>query len=287
MRHLLCVAALALLAGPARAGAPAPPLSAADKFAAAGVVVTGKVTAIEKDPVRATAPRPGAKDEVAYKVAVVKIDTALAGAQNLTHIKVGFVLPDLNAPPARDSSGGVRPRQPGPELKEGQSVLVYASKHPTADFHVMTWSMLPGDLSTDTGKRDLELVKRFAAVLADPTTGLKSDKPEVRAEAATFLVLKNLAAPEFGTAERVPLGAVESQQILRGLAAVEWTSDRSYTVPTALRAFYRLGLGERDGWSAPANRPGEDYAVTTYKAFVKWLDGPGKDYRIKTYAPQK
>src|SRR5947207_3236199 len=90
------------------------------------VIVTGKVTAIEKDTVDATSPYVGSKDKVAYKVAVVKIDSALAGANNLTHIKIGFIPPakvDPNAP--APAPGGIRPaiRRPGfqaPELKEGQ-----------------------------------------------------------------------------------------------------------------------------------------------------------------------
>src|SRR5438270_10273531 len=66
------------------------------------VVVTGKVTAIEKDTAEATSPYAGAKDKVTYKVAVVKLDKTLAGAENLTHIKIGFVPPppmNPNAPP--------------------------------------------------------------------------------------------------------------------------------------------------------------------------------------------
>src|SRR6185437_2383603 len=54
------------------------------------VVVIGKVTAIEKESV-AAAPAPGARNKVDYQVAVVQIQSALAGAANITHIKVGFV----------------------------------------------------------------------------------------------------------------------------------------------------------------------------------------------------
>src|SRR6187397_382249 len=63
---------------------------AAQRAVTAEVVVVGKVTAIEKDAVEA-APFPGAPNKVAYKVAVVKIENGLAGAANITHVKIGFI----------------------------------------------------------------------------------------------------------------------------------------------------------------------------------------------------
>ena len=70
--------------------------SPAQSAASAEVVVVGKVTAIEKESVEAQ-PFPNAPNKVSYKVAVVKIETNLAGAANTTHVKIGFVPP---APPA-------------------------------------------------------------------------------------------------------------------------------------------------------------------------------------------
>ena len=72
---------------------------------------------------------------------------------------------------------------------------MFLSKHPTADFYVMPYRYLPADLGTDAGKKELEQVKKFATVLADPMKGLRSDTAAVRAETALLLVTKYRTAP--------------------------------------------------------------------------------------------
>ena len=71
-------------------------------------VSVGKVTGFEKDAVQAE-PYPGAKQKVAYKVAVVKIADDLTGAGKMKEIKVGFV-----PPPKPDPKGPPRPVRPLP-----------------------------------------------------------------------------------------------------------------------------------------------------------------------------
>jgi hypothetical protein len=285
---LLSVFAVSGLTDPVFAGIAAPPPSATAKFASSEVVVTGKVTAIEKDPVTAIAPYAGAKEKVAYRVAVVKIESALAGANGQTHIKVGFVPPDPSAPPDRGSGGVIRPREPVPELKEGQTVLLYLSKHPTEGFYVMPSRFMPADLGTAAGGQELADAKKFAEALADPLKGLKSDKPEVRAETAALLVTKYGAYPAIGTTvEPVPIDAAESALILKCLAEADWRAGLNGAPPAAASALYQLRLTEKDGWKQPVVKPGEDGFAKTKEAFVKWLDGPGKDYRIKKLVPKK
>ncbi len=289
MNRILLVAAVvvAVVAGPAFAGAPAPPPSTFQKFAWSEVLVTGKVTAIEKDTVDATPPYAGAKDQVAYKVAVVKIDGGLVGASNLTHIKVGFIPPDPNAPPLRGSGGVIRQREPVPVLKEGQEMLLFLAKHPTADFYVMGYRNMPVDISTDAGKKELETVKKFAAALADPMKGLKSDKAEVRGETAMIVVMKYRAYPTFATKiEEVAIPVEESKLLLKGLAEADW--DGRAGGPThPLYAYYQLGLTEKDGWKEPVAKPGVNFNTLMKEAFAEWLAGPGKDYQIKKIVPKK
>lgn len=140
MTRTLLLAAL-VLATPAvaRCGSPGPSATTFQKFIGTEVVVTGKVTAIEKATVEATLPDTGTKDKFAYTVAVVKVDGALVGATGLTHIKVGFVPLKLhpNSKPQFSSGGSPRAVQPVPELKDGQEVLLFLVKHPTADFYTM------------------------------------------------------------------------------------------------------------------------------------------------------
>src|SRR5690349_11243173 len=134
MRRFLLVALVAVLAvtaAPAkRVAAPPNPVQRA---LAAEVVVVGKVTAIEKEAVELP-PAPDAPNKVAYKVAVVKVEAGLAGADNLTHVKVGFV------------PVGGPPRGFGPvALTEGQEGLFFLTKHPSGQFYTFNWMAPPVD----------------------------------------------------------------------------------------------------------------------------------------------
>jgi hypothetical protein len=276
---------------------------ASQRAATAQVVVVGKVTAIEKDTVDATR-FAGDKEKVAHKVAVVKIENNLGGADNLTHIKVGFIpRPKAQPAPVPQPGGGpvgrpfVRPR-PGlqtPELKEGQEMLLFLDKHPSGGFYVMAAMSPPVDVTTDAGKKELESVKKVAALLADPAKGLKSDKADVRAETAALLVMKYRNYPAFGgEVDQVPVGAEESKLILKALADADWKGTR--TTPgtiTPYGAFTQLGLTDKDGWKPPVfppQKPGQppvDFVGIQKEAFVKWLAGPGKDYRVKKVVSKK
>ncbi len=281
-----------------RIAAPPPP---AQMAVTAPVVVTGKITAIEKDTVDAASPYAGANDKVAYKVAVVKIDSALVGANNITHVKIGFIPPakaEPNAPqPGRLRPAVVRPGFQAPELKEGQQMVFFLTKHPTAEFYVMPGLYHPVDITTDAGKKSLEEVKKATAVLADPMKGLKSDKADVRTETAMIMVTKYRAYPlTGGEVNEVAIPADESKLILKGLAEGKWTSmprPGAVFTPNALNAFYQLGLTDKDGWKDlefPQPQPGQppvDFGAITKEAFVKWLDGPGKGYQIKKVVPKE
>ncbi len=295
-RYLLAVAAVAVIHDPATALMVAPP-QPGQMAITSPVVLTGKVTAIEKDTVDATLPYAGAKDKQTYRVAVVKIDAAMAGADNLTHIKIGFVPPAKPDPNLNPPGGGIRPplgrpRFQAPELKVGQEALFFLAKHPTADFYVIAGMNVPVDVTTAEGKKTLEEVKKVTAVLADPMKGLTSDKADARAEAAAVMVTKYRSYPTFGgETEQVAIGADESKLILKALTEGEWKPGR-FGAPNAFNAFGQLGLTAKDGWIQPViaavpGQPAPDYAGVMKDAFTKWLAGPGKDYRIKKVVPKK
>jgi hypothetical protein len=287
---------LAAVAVVAAAAGPAPGLVMAQKApvqraATADVVVVGTVTAIEKDAVE-VAPFPGAPNTVAFKVAVVKIETALAGAEGVTHLKVGFIPPPPRKPNPAPAAGGpvarrVRPGLQLPELKEGQQFLFFLVRHPSGRFHAMPPVSPPIDPKADDGKEQLEAVKKAVARLADPVKGLTSDTPEVRFETAALLLAKYRAFPDFGGAvAQELLPAEQSRLILKGLTDGDWTK---FTPdgPNGLRSFYSLGLTEADGWKLPKVPPGQNPNQVIKDAFVTWLAGPGQDYRIKRNVPKK
>jgi hypothetical protein len=296
MRTLLwtTAAAVALVATEAAAfalvAAPNPPVRRA---IGSDVVVVGKVTGFEKDLVQAE-PYPGAKQKVGYKVAVVKIEDALAGAGKMKEIKIGFIPPAKPDPNANVPGRPIRiPPRGGfgiPELKEGQEFLFFLAKHPTADFYTMPGMSPPVDLKDANAKKEIENVKKITAVLADPMKGLKSDKAETRAETAAVVVTKYRSYPATGgQVDQVAIDADESKLILKALLEGDWSNRGGFRFdgpPTPLMAFQSLGLTEKDGWIPPVivNVPGAppvDYGAVQKDAFAKWLDGAGKKYVVK------
>ena len=268
----------------------------------AEVVVIGKVVGIEKEPVD-LAPVPGAPEKVSHKIALVKVQENLSGAENLTHLKIAFVPPAALPPPPPEADVPVRPIlrprppiRPGlqlPELREGDEYLFFLVKHPGGPYYMMPGIYPP--LSVKGAKKEIDQVKKVTTILANPMNGLKSDKPEVRAQAAAVLVIKFRSAPMFAQdVKEVPLDAELSRLILHALAEADWSQPaNSEEFPfQVVQAFYALGLTPQDGWNPPKfmpPRPGQppvDFNGVLHKAFVEWLKGPGKDYRIKKFVAQ-
>jgi hypothetical protein len=261
----------------------------------AEVIVVGKVTSIEKDLVQATQ-SPGTNDAAAYRIAIVKVESTIAGADKLTEIKVGFVpKPDPNV---KQPGGVIRPIRPGmqaPELKEGQESIFFLARHPSGKFYVMPSLTPPVDATTEQGKKDLEIVERVANILSDPAKALKSDKPEERAEAAAVIILKYRSSPLFGgETEQVAVPQEESTLLLKALSEGEWSrlaAPGTLSNVSPVQAFQSLSLTDNDGWVAPAIAPSPgglpvDYNAILKDAFHNWLEGRGKNYRIKKIVPR-
>jgi hypothetical protein len=277
-RFLLASAAIVAIALPVRADRMAPIAQPIERALRTPVVVVGKVTAVEKDAVEATL-YPGTTNKVAHKIAVVKIETNLAGADNTTHLKVGFV----------PAGAGGRRGPDNPTLKEGQEWLFFLVKHHTGEFYAIPYMTPPLDATAAGFKGQVEAVKNALAIIADPAKALKVAKAEDRFAAAVLIAYKLRTPPEgsFKGTEGVALTADESRPILKALVESAWKDDPGFTTISGYRSFVMLGLTEADGWKAPAAEAGKDYVELTRTAYIKWLDGPGKDYRIKKLVPKK
>lgn len=285
--------ALMALPAPALRVAMKPPVQRA--FSADAIVV-GKVSAIEKETVEAT-PFVGAPKKIAYKVAVVKVETALAGVKDETHIKIGFIPPPPAAPAEPVPPNVPRPAvgrlNVMPELKEGQEFVFFLARHPVANFFTLPVMSPPLDMKAEETKKEIEAVKKVLAITADPMKALKSEKAEDRTFASTVLASKYRAYPDVGgEVDQVPIPADESKLILKGLAEADWTkADRA--APNGMQAFFSLGLTDKDGWTPPKpprpqpGQPAVNFNQLTKDAFVQWLDGPGKDYVIKKIVSKK
>lgn len=300
----ISAALLATVALGAAAVAPAKALMIAMKPPAqralsADVVVVGKVTSVERDTVE-IAPFPGSPQKISHKVAVVKVETALAGAANVTHLKVAFIPRPPAVEPAPAPPNGApqlirRPIRPGmmaPELKVGDEFLLFLNKPAAGGVYLIPNMSPPIDAKTDEGKKEVETVKKVLAVVADPATALKADTADARYHAAATLVTKYRAYPETGgEVDQVPVAADESRLILAALAGGDWTKfDRD--APNGLQAFYSLGLTDKDGWTPPKPAPAKpgqppvNFNQVTHDAFAAWVAGPGKDYQIKRIVPK-
>lgn len=270
---LLLVPLVVLVLAPFAPAKRAPSPNPIQRALQAEVVVVGKVSAIEKETVDA-AEAPGTP-KVAHKIAVIKVESALSGAANLTHVKIGFVPADPNAP-----------RRSGPAptaLVEGQEALFFLAKHPSGLFYTFNWMSSPVDATADNFKSVIASVKKALEVVADPMKAFKAEKAEDRAFAATVLLIKNRTSPttsgEIGIEK---MTAEESHRLLKAFADADWTKyDPNLPAPTSV--FYMLGLTTVDGWAAPKAQPGTDFNVAIHKAFSTWVDGAGKDYRINRF----
>lgn len=279
---LIASAAVAVFAIPVEAKRVARMHTPVEKFVRGDVVVAGKVSAIEKEMVNAIR-FPGDTEKVPYKVAIIKIDKGFVGADAITHVKVGFIPPSpANPMPARPVRGGFQ----SVTLNEGQEGLFFLTKHPSGEFYTITPMMAPLDPGTVNYKAQMEQVTKAAAVFADPVKALKAEKAVDRYFAAASLLTKYRTFPEDGRqTEMVKLSADESKLILKALAEADWKNNEPDTV-RPLEAFYHLGLGDATGWKQPQPKPGVDFQDNLRDSFVKWLEGPGKDYQIEKVVPK-
>ena len=183
---LLAAAAVVMIAVPVEAKR-ARPFGPLEKIARAQLVITGKVTAVEKEMVNAIR-YVGDTEKVPHKVVVIKIDKGLVGGGAVTHVKVGFIPPapvDPNAP-GRPVRGGYQ----AIDLKEGQDGLFFLTKHPSGEFYTVTPMLAPLDPKAENYKAQVEQVTKAAAVLADPMKALKSAKADERFFAAARATLE-------------------------------------------------------------------------------------------------
>jgi hypothetical protein len=262
--------------------------SPVEKVAQSEMVVTGKVASFDKD---AMLPQyAGDPNKVAHKVAVVKIEKGLLGADKLTEVKVAFV-----APPKPDPNVPVRPVRGGFQqvnLTEGQQATFFLTKHVGGDYYTITPMLAPIDSKDENAKAATEIVAKATAAIADPMKALKAEKADDRFFAATAIVTKYRSFPQDGretTTEKVP--ADETKLLLKGLLEGDWSKYDGNSV-NGSQAFQSLGLTEKDGWVQPVvvNNPGAppvDFNAVMKDAFGKWIDGPGKNYQINRVVPKK
>jgi hypothetical protein len=255
-----------------------------DRVALAECIVVGKVIELEDKTVSAVSVA-GATEKTEYQVAVVKIDQALLGAADLTHLRVGFIKPQ----PVRDEPGQFRPhiRYAQVSLAVDQEVCLFLNKLPEESLYVVRGTNSVLDKKVDENfARDLKLVQRCVKLLKDPKASLQAKSEEDRLLTAALLVYR-YRTPLMGSQTR-PIEAGESKLILQALKKANW--DKNYPDLgniSAMMVFYRLGLGARDGWTMPQPNELQQDPQAPQKKAKKWLENHAPTYRIQRYVPEE
>ena len=248
------------------------PLGVAQQLVQSDAAVLGKVTGIEKELAEVKA-HPDAKETTAYTVAIVKVETAILGIKNTTHLKVGFI---RRAEPARED---FLKDDRNLNLDEGGEYLLILQKHPVGGFYTYTYSTPPQKLPAEAAVAEVKLA---AGAIADPMKALKAEKAQDRALAAVVLLMHYRQAASRGATERVALDADENAAILKAIAEGDYTvAITGYTTLTS--SYQLLGLSANDGWKHPIAKPGENRHLLMQKAFQEWLAGPGAKFRFQKY----
>lgn len=272
---LAAVAAVLLglaAAAQAKAIAIAVPQTPAARVANADVVVVGKVTDVEAEPVAVSA-YPGAKDEkVLFKVAVLKIDEALLGGAGVTRIRVGFPA-DAAAPPppvggpqpvGRPVGGRIRPPAMVVALEKGMEGVFFLTRHHDGDFYVTAGG--PPLLAREkTYAKDLEQVKKATKTIDDPVAALKAKDVEDRFQAAQ-MVLQRYQSVRGGVRAgrapaREPIPPEENKLIVALLQELPWMPDASKPrtpadpVPPSRSALWYMINPQESGFKQPMFPP--------------------------------
>jgi hypothetical protein len=243
------------------------------------VVLVGKVTSFEKELTEVKA-HPDAKETTAYTIAIVKVETAIRGLGNATHVKVGFVL--RAEPQQGEELLSSEPRR-NLNLQEGGEYLLLLHKHPVGGFYTYSDSTPPQQLPAEAAVAEAKLA---AGAIADPMKALKAEKAQDRALAAIVLLTHYCQPASRGQVELVPIDAEENVAILKAIAEGDWTVAVSGHM-TLWSSYQYLGLTDKDGWKHPTIKPGENHNLVMQKTFQEWLAGPGAKFRFHRYVGKK
>ena len=270
------------------------------KVAQAEVVVTGKVSSLEKETVEL--PQfSGDKNKVAFTVAVIKIESILSGAKNVTHLKVAFLTQaggggeeqNLGLP-IKGRPLPIRPGGFGPiQLIEGQEGIFFLQKHPgSGSYYAIQQGFAPIAAKAENYKEELAQVKSITDALADPMKALKAEKLDARLLAASAIVGKYRSNPTGQLVEKA-IPAEETKLILKTLFEADWTAADMpapgfdyQTSPGYLASMIGLNPGV-NGIPQIQIKPGESYNAKMKEAIQAWHAKNGEKFEIKKFVAKE
>jgi len=260
-------------------------LPAPQRLAQAEVVVVGKVTSVEDKTVKAER-FPKDMDKGEYRVVVVKVNDALVGAKGLTHIKVGFLLPQMGQTGPGGGpvgpGGGIRPHirpgfRPQPvNLVKDQEGCLFLKPHHKEPFYVVTTTLDVLDKSAANYERQVKELKEYAKIAANPMAALKAKDADERFKAAATLIYRYRTFRGAGKQENVP--SEESKLILEALADAKWTPPTKEGEVNAQNLFNML-QAEQGGWRYPQ---GVDFQKIP-EIQKEWLKENASKFRLQRF----
>ncbi len=293
-----------LFAVPAFIGPP-PVVPPVQIISQASTVITGKVTAIEKDPVEVSAYLNAPKDQpkVQFKIAKVKIAESLMGAKGLTEVKIGFPIEGaVGGGPIRGDEPIRRPRPPirlvPIALTEGQEGVFTLNRHFEGDFYVIAggFHIPPLDKKNPDYDKKLAEIKKIVTVMKDPVAALKSKEKEDRLVGIEVITAKyrNWTKGTPPAEENIP--AEEAKLILDVMLELPWTPKPGAANPydpNTLSNFFGIWLGQEQArlkFQYPQIKPGENQETANKnyeEAAVKFIKENREKFTLKRYVEKK
>lgn len=260
--------------------------SAEQKVAQSEMIVTGKVTAIEANPVQVK-PHEGATDKVSMKVAVIKVEKLHKSEKQVTHVRVLFRNSPIQPTGLNraikgqefllwDESGDLSSAR----LEVGVSGIFFLSRHPTSSEYQMAPQCRAILDDAPNAKEEREKIESLLAILKKPIEHLQAAKAEDRITATLMLIQNYRHQPSQGKDVReVAIPAQETQLILKALSEADWNarpSDRGVSVP---------GVSTQLGWNRTPNGQEIYYNNTKVmaEAYQTWYKAKAKDFVIKKF----
>lgn len=249
-----------------------PPTPPAVRAAEAQAVLVGEVTKVATDPVAVVGPNGGGGEITrSYLLADVTVKTPILGAGKLKTIQVGFS-PD--AAKANELEGYRL------HLTKGEVRGLFLAKHPTADFYVESGVGPPLDPDKKEDAATLEVVKKVAAVLAEPVKALKAEAADDRVFAALCLAYNYCPGDKAGlTAEDLP--KEESDLILKALRDADPKKLERADGLFWVAAVERLGLAKAERIEGWWGQRGNDRSAQRLRLYREWYDKPGEKLRLQ------
>ncbi len=303
----------AIAIGPISGKRMMPNFSTQNKVLQSQVIVVGKIQNLEKELVQAK-PFPGSAEKVPFQVATIKIEKALLGAKDETHIRVAWqsnsntgnavaptpVAPAIVAPPLGGGGfgggGGVQIavmphiRRPGVNqiiFSKDQEGCFFLQKHPDGDFYYASTFMTPLDKKAPNYKSEIEETQKILTILKNPKKALASKEKSDQFQAASILLSKYNSypamVPQGKKVVQKPIDAEISKAILNVLSEMDWNSTDA-SKPGLNNLFGLLRLNTQDGWQYPKFTTPDGYQKEMASSTKKWLTENKDKFLIKKWA---